>query len=68
MTQWKKIFGAILGGFLLFAPPGTLVFLSLVLVGLFGRKWLIVVFVLGVATLAILIVRRRSFSRSSIGR
>ena len=53
------MFGAILGGFLLLAPPGTLIFLSLIFVGLFGRRWLIAVFVIGAATLAILIVRRR---------
>lgn len=68
MKPWKKVFGAMLGGFLLFAPPGTLIFLSLILVGLFGRKWLIVVFVVAAATLAILIVRKRSLGRSSTDR
>ena len=63
MKQWKKVFGAMLGGFLLFAPPGTLIFLSLILAGLFGRRWLIAVFVVASAALAILIVRRRSLGR-----
>ena len=65
MKQWKKVFGGILGGFLLFAPPGTLIFLSLILVGLFGRRWLIVVLVVASAALAVLIVRKRSFGRST---
>lgn len=68
MNPWKKVFGAVLGGFLLLAPPGTLIFLSLILVGLFGRRWLIAVLVAASATLAILIVRRRSFGRSSTDR
>jgi membrane protein implicated in regulation of membrane protease activity len=68
MKHWKKVLGSILGGFLLFAPPGTLILLSLMLVGLFGRKWLIAVFVVVSATLAIWIVRRRSFGRSSTDR
>lgn len=68
MKPWKKVFGTMLGGFLLFAPPGTLIFLSLVLVGLLGRRWLIAVFIVAVATLAFLIVRRRSLSRTSTDR
>lgn len=66
MKRWKKVFGAMLGGFLLFAPPGTLIFLSLALVGLFGRRWLIAVFVAASATLVILIVRMRASGRSSM--
>jgi hypothetical protein len=68
MKPWKKVLAAILGGFFLFAPPGTLILLSLVLVGLFGRRWLIAAFVVAAATLAILIVRRRSLGRSSTDR
>jgi high-affinity Fe2+/Pb2+ permease len=52
MKHLKKIFAALVLGFLAFAPPGTLIFIAVLLLGLMGKKW----FIAGVAAGSILLV------------
>ncbi len=52
MRRIKRTAGVLLAGFLMFAPPGTLVFMFLIIVGLVRNTWLIVAGVLCLAGLA----------------
>ena len=42
MRRLKRTAGVLLAGFLMFAPPGTLIFLFLVILGLVRNVWLVV--------------------------
>lgn len=60
MKSPKRIAALLLAGFLAFAPPGTLIFLFALLVGLVGRRWAVPLAVLCAgAALALLLLRRR---------
>ena len=65
MKSPKRIAAIILAGFLAFAPPGTLIFLFALLVGLLGRRWAIplTALCLGAAVAFLLLRRRRSRAR-----
>lgn len=68
MKSPKRIAALLLAGFLAFAPPGTMIFLLALFVGLFGRGWAAVVgSACVVAAAAFLLVRRRR-ARQSAGR
>jgi hypothetical protein len=65
MKSPKRIAAIMLAGFLAFAPPGTLIFLFALLVGLVGRRWAVPLAALcvGAATALLLIRRRRRRAR-----
>ena len=68
MKSPKRIATLLLAGFLAFAPPGTLLFLFALLVGVVGRRWAWPLAGLCVglgATLLLLRRRRRSRSRAN---
>ncbi|MDQ3064000.1 MAG: hypothetical protein M3R14_14235 [Acidobacteriota bacterium] len=51
MKHLKKIFTALILGFLAFAPPGTLILIAIFTLGLLGKTW----FILGLITGSILL-------------
>jgi hypothetical protein len=53
MKHLKKIFAAAFLGFLAFAPPGTLIFIGILLLSFLGRTWFIVGMSAGLGLLAI---------------
>ncbi len=53
MKHLKKIFTALILGFFAFAPPGTLILIAIFTLGLFGKTWFIVGFVIGSILLAV---------------
>jgi len=53
MKHLKKICVAALLGFLAFAPPGTLIFIGVLLLSLLGKTWFLVGVVVGSVLLAI---------------
>jgi len=53
MKHVKKIFAAAVLGFLAFAPPGTLIFIGILLLSFLGKTWFIVGLSLGVVSLAV---------------
>lgn len=60
MKSPKRIAALLLAGFLAFAPPGTLIFLFALLVGLVGRRWAVPLAALGVAAgVSLVLLRRR---------
>jgi membrane protein implicated in regulation of membrane protease activity len=60
MKSPKRIAALLLAGFLAFAPPGTMIFLFALVLGLFGRVWAAVFGAVGVAAAAgVLLIRRR---------
>lgn len=65
MKSPKRIAAILLAGFLAFAPPGTLIFLFALLVGVVGRRWAVplVALCLG-AGVVLLLLRRRRRARS----
>ena len=52
MKHLKKIFAALVLGFFAFAPPGTLIFIGVLLLSLLGKTWFIVGIALGSVALA----------------
>ena len=65
MKSPKRIAAILLAGFLAFAPPGTLIFLFALLVGLVGRRWAVPLAALCVgAAAALLLIRRRRLRRA----
>lgn len=60
MQRIKQIATILLVGFIAFAPPGTLIFLSLLVASFFGKKVLIVVGILGASVLLIVMIKRRA--------
>ncbi|MDT4897913.1 MAG: hypothetical protein QOH25_2990 [Acidobacteriota bacterium] len=64
MKHLKRIAVVLLVGFLTFAPPGTLIFGALLILGLIGNVWLSVIgFFSLVALAAFLLVRGSSAKR-----
>lgn len=66
MKSPKRIAALLLAGFLAFAPPGTLIFLFALLVGLLGRRWGLAaaaVLCLGACAALLLTLRRRRRAR-----
>ena len=64
MKSPKRIAALLLAGFLAFAPPGTLIFLFALFVGLVGRRWAVPLGVLCLgAGLGFLFLRRRRRTR-----
>ena len=53
MKHLKKIFAAAILGFLAFAPPGTLIFIGVLLLSFLGKTWFIVGLALGLVSLAV---------------
>ena len=68
MKRFKKAPLVLLAGFLAFAPPGTLIFLFILAVGIFRNRPLVLCAVLvAAAALALwLIIRRRSARRAEV--
>ena len=52
MKHLKKIFTALILGFLAFAPPGTLIFIAIFTLSLLGKTWFILGLVTGLILLA----------------
>jgi membrane protein implicated in regulation of membrane protease activity len=64
MKSPKRIAALLLAGFLAFAPPGTLIFLFALLIGVVGRRWAVPLAALCVgAVVALLLLRRRLRAR-----
>jgi membrane protein implicated in regulation of membrane protease activity len=64
MKSPKRIAALLLAGFLAFAPPGTLIFLFALLVGLVGRRWAVPLAAVCVgACVGLLLIRRRRRAR-----
>ena len=53
MKHLKKILAAALFGFLAFAPPGTLIFIALLILSWLGKTWFIVGIAAGLIALAV---------------
>jgi hypothetical protein len=53
MKHLKKIFAALVLGFLAFAPPGTLIFIGILALSLLGKTWFIVGIASGFVALAV---------------
>lgn len=49
----KKILAAAFLGFLAFAPPGTLIFITIFVLGLLGKTWFIAGIILGLILLVV---------------
>ena len=58
MKSPKRIAALLLAGFLAFAPPGTLIFLFALLVGLVGRRWAVPLTALCLGAGAVLLLLR----------
>lgn len=65
MKQLKRIAVFLLVGFLTFAPPGTLIFGAILILGLIGNVWLSVGGFLSLVALAAFLLIRRSFAKRS---
>ncbi len=59
MRRLKRIAALLIAGFLAFAPPGTLVFIALVILQLLGTAWLVAGGILFLVALAAWLLRRR---------
>lgn len=60
MKSPKRIAALLLAGFLAFAPPGTMIFLLALTVGLLGRRWAVLaVLCLCACAAALLLLRSR---------
>jgi hypothetical protein len=68
MKSPKRIAALLLAGFLAFAPPGTMIFLLALFVGLFGRGRAAVFGAVGVVAVAALLLVRRRQARRRMGR
>ncbi|HZI86340.1 MAG TPA: hypothetical protein VFD48_05875 [Pyrinomonadaceae bacterium] len=62
MKSFKRIAVLLTTGFLAFAPPGTLIFLFMIILGVVGSVWLVAGGTLGVVLISVtwLIIRRRT--------
>lgn len=64
MKSPKRILALMVAGFLAFAPPGTMIFLFLLLLSLIGNVWVVAsIFCLVIAGLVFVVYRKR-FPRS----
>jgi LPXTG-motif cell wall-anchored protein len=59
MKSPKRIAGLLVAGFIAFAPPGTMIFLSALFVRLVGWRWAAAVGACGVVAAAAFLLRRR---------
>ena len=68
MKHLKKIFVAAVLGFLAFAPPGTLIFIGVLILSFLGRTWFIVAMSVGLILLAVygFIYRERLLKNSLV--
>jgi Na+-driven multidrug efflux pump len=66
MKSPKRIAAILLAGFLAFAPPGTLIFLFALLIGVVGRRWAIPLAALCLGAALLLLLRRRRRARTRI--
>lgn len=66
MKSPKRIAVLLITGFFAFAPPGTLIFGLMLIIGIVGNVWLVVTGALGLAALCALwlVLRRRRGGRS----
>jgi cytochrome c-type biogenesis protein CcmH/NrfF len=64
MKSPKRIAALLLAGFLAFAPPGTLIFLFALLIGVVGRRWAIPLAALCLGAALLLLLRRRRRART----
>ena len=62
-SKLKRIALALFAGFMMFAPPGTLIVLALFLVAIFGKAGLLIMFGLALLALAGLWLKRRAAHR-----
>ena len=53
LKHLKKILAALFLGFLAFAPPGTLIIIAILILGIFGKTWFIAGIILGSLLLAV---------------
>ena len=60
MKSPKRVAALLLAGFLAFAPPGTMIFLLALAVGLLGRRWAALAFALCLCACGALLLLRRS--------
>ena len=68
MKSPKRIAAVLLAGFFAFAPPGTLIFLFALLVGLVGRRWAVPLAAFGLVAGAVFLLRLRRRRRSARSR
>jgi hypothetical protein len=59
MRRLKRIAVLLLAGFLTFAPPGTLIFGAILILGLIGNVWVIVGVIVSLIILTTLLLLRR---------
>jgi membrane associated rhomboid family serine protease len=59
MKSPKRIAGLLLAGFIAFAPPGTMIFLSALFVRLVGWRWAAFAGACGAVAAAAFLLRRR---------
>lgn len=63
MKSPKRIAALLLAGFLAFAPPGTMIFLLVLTIGLVGRRWAVAVVLCLCVCAALLLLRGRRRAR-----
>ncbi len=67
MKNPKRIAVLLVTGFLAFAPPGTMIFGIMIILGIVGNRWLVAGGILGLAVAgfaAWLVLRRRAGKRA----
>jgi hypothetical protein len=66
MKHLKKILAAAFLGFLAFAPPGTLIFIGVLLLGFLGKTWFIAGVAAGLGLLSVYVfVYREKLSQGA---
>ena len=68
MSRLKRLAAILLTGFLMFAPPGTLIVCAALVTALFGRIGLISAIILCLLGLALWLRRRRRAARGAVQR
>lgn len=66
MKHFKRIFILLFTGFIAFAPPGTLLFVAILILGLLGKRGFLVVSLSGLLLLAIVLIARRNIAKRVI--
>jgi membrane protein implicated in regulation of membrane protease activity len=67
MKSPKRVAALLLAGFLAFAPPGTMIFLMALAVGLLGLRWAVTAAALFLCACAALLLMRRRRARPRAG-